>query len=149
MTLALSVVRFLKAIDFLHSHRHRRTEQEEDEELISLEKHAQKSVIHFDENPHCKYSFFTAVFFVVYSLTDVQLPFFIMPIDIKNGEMRDYQLRGLNWLISLYENGINGILADEMVCIHTIKQYYLCSVHSDFGNMHSHSELTVMITIFI
>ncbi|RID73646.1 hypothetical protein BRARA_B00782 [Brassica rapa] len=31
-----------------------------------------------------------------------------------NGEMRDYQLAGLNWLIRLYENGINGILADEM-----------------------------------
>ena len=29
--------------------------------------------------------------------------------------MRDYQVRGLNWLIKLYENGINGILADEMV----------------------------------
>lgn len=36
-------------------------------------------------------------------------------IDIKAGEMRDYQIRGLNWMISLYENGINGILADEMV----------------------------------
>jgi SNF2 family DNA or RNA helicase len=36
--------------------------------------------------------------------------------DIEGGKMRDYQLRGLNWLISLYENGINGILADEMVC---------------------------------
>ncbi len=35
--------------------------------------------------------------------------------DIKNGKMRDYQVRGLNWMISLYENGINGILADEMV----------------------------------
>ena len=35
--------------------------------------------------------------------------------DIKKGEMRDYQVRGLNWLISLFENGINGILADEMV----------------------------------
>ena len=35
--------------------------------------------------------------------------------DIKNGKMRDYQIRGLNWMISLYENGINGILADEMV----------------------------------
>lgn len=35
-------------------------------------------------------------------------------IDIK-GTMRDYQIHGLNWLISLYENGINGILADEMV----------------------------------
>lgn len=31
--------------------------------------------------------------------------------------MRDYQLAGLNWLIRLYENGINGILADEMVSI--------------------------------
>lgn len=29
--------------------------------------------------------------------------------------MRDYQVCGLNWMISLYENGINGILADEMV----------------------------------
>lgn len=28
--------------------------------------------------------------------------------------MRDYQIRGLNWMISLFENGINGILADEM-----------------------------------
>ncbi|XP_037411362.1 probable chromatin-remodeling complex ATPase chain [Triticum dicoccoides] len=31
-----------------------------------------------------------------------------------NGQMRDYQLAGLNWLIRLYDNGINGILADEM-----------------------------------
>ena len=28
--------------------------------------------------------------------------------------MRDYQIRGLNWMIGLYEKGINGILADEM-----------------------------------
>lgn len=42
------------------------------------------------------------------------------------GKMRDYQLAGLNWLIRLYENGINGILADEMVCseIATLK----CSI---------------------
>ena len=30
-------------------------------------------------------------------------------------KMRDYQLQGLNFLIKLYENGVNGILADEMV----------------------------------
>lgn len=36
------------------------------------------------------------------------------PFYVKFGEMRDYQVRGLNWMISLYENGINGILADEM-----------------------------------
>jgi SWI/SNF-related matrix-associated actin-dependent regulator of chromatin subfamily A member 5 len=33
---------------------------------------------------------------------------------IKHGQMREYQLAGLNWLIRLYDNGINGILADEM-----------------------------------
>lgn len=31
-----------------------------------------------------------------------------------NGEMRDYQIAGLNWMIKLHENGLNGILADEM-----------------------------------
>lgn len=30
------------------------------------------------------------------------------------GELRDYQIEALNWLISLYENKIGGILADEM-----------------------------------
>lgn len=40
-------------------------------------------------------------------------------LDVKWGKLRDYQVRGLNWLISLYENGINGILADEMVCMGT------------------------------
>lgn len=36
------------------------------------------------------------------------------PAYVKGGEMRDYQVQGLNWMISLYQNGINGILADEM-----------------------------------
>lgn len=31
-----------------------------------------------------------------------------------DGELRDYQVVGLNWLKVLYENGVNGILADEM-----------------------------------
>ena len=30
------------------------------------------------------------------------------------GDMRDYQLRGVRWLVSLDKNGLNGILADEM-----------------------------------
>ena len=36
------------------------------------------------------------------------------PSVIKFGTMRDYQVEGLNWMISLQENGLNGILADEM-----------------------------------
>jgi hypothetical protein len=34
-----------------------------------------------------------------------------------HGEMRSYQLQGLNWMVSLYHNGLNGILADEMVIL--------------------------------
>ena len=30
------------------------------------------------------------------------------------GKLRVYQLKGLRWLVNLYNNGINGILADEM-----------------------------------
>lgn len=37
----------------------------------------------------------------------------VQPSNIK-GEMRPYQLEGLNFLISLFERGVNGILADEM-----------------------------------
>jgi hypothetical protein len=29
------------------------------------------------------------------------------------GLMRPYQLQGLNWMVSLHHNGLNGILADE------------------------------------
>jgi SWI/SNF-related matrix-associated actin-dependent regulator of chromatin subfamily A member 5 len=36
------------------------------------------------------------------------------PSNIEGGTMRAYQLEGLNWLIKLHENNINGILADEM-----------------------------------
>ena len=67
-------------------HRHRMTEQEEDEEILNDLNHSKKNMVQFDESPHF----------------------------VKNGKMRDYQVRGLNWMISLYENGINGILADEM-----------------------------------
>lgn len=33
------------------------------------------------------------------------------PSTIGFGKMRDYQLEGLNWMIRLQENGVNGILA--------------------------------------
>lgn len=36
------------------------------------------------------------------------------PSTLGHGQMRDYQLEGLNWMIRLQENGVNGILADEM-----------------------------------
>ncbi|BGP31421.1 chromatin remodeling complex Adenosinetriphosphatase [Rhodotorula toruloides] len=36
------------------------------------------------------------------------------PAYVKGGKMREYQIQGLNWMVGLHYNGINGILADEM-----------------------------------
>lgn len=32
------------------------------------------------------------------------------------GSLREYQLKGVKWMISLYQNGLNGILADQVGC---------------------------------
>ncbi|PVU91306.1 hypothetical protein BB561_004475 [Smittium simulii] len=66
--------------------RHRKTEKQEDEELIHGEINNEQTIVNFSKTPYY----------------------------VKSGQMRDYQIRGLNWMISLYENGLNGILADEM-----------------------------------
>ena len=39
---------------------------------------------------------------------------FKQPVFIKNGELRDFQLTGLNWMAFLWSRNENGILADEM-----------------------------------
>ncbi|KAJ1511524.1 hypothetical protein HMI55_006565, partial [Coelomomyces lativittatus] len=61
------------------SGRYRKSEAEEDAELINDEDAQENVTTVFTESPSY----------------------------IKNGTMRDYQLQGLNWMISLYKNGVN------------------------------------------
>lgn len=35
-------------------------------------------------------------------------------VPLIKGDLRPYQLKGVKWLVSLYNNGLNGILADQM-----------------------------------
>ena len=49
------------------------------------------------------------------------------------GVLRDYQLRGAQWLVSLYENGLHGILADEMGLGKTIQVIALLSHLRNMG----------------
>ncbi|CAG9760588.1 unnamed protein product [Ceutorhynchus assimilis] len=102
-----SVGRPKKAKEELNAdHRHRKTEQEEDEELLAETNTKTKALVRFDVSP----------------------PY------IKGGEMRDYQVSGLNWMISLYENGINGILADEMGLGKTLQTISLLGFMKHYKN---------------
>jgi SWI/SNF-related matrix-associated actin-dependent regulator of chromatin subfamily A member 5 len=57
------------------------------------------------------------------------------PANIKNGTMRDYQLEGLNWLISLRKAGISGILADEMGLGKTLQSISILAYLKLFQNV--------------
>uniref|UniRef100_A0A2K5K437 Helicase ATP-binding domain-containing protein n=1 Tax=Colobus angolensis palliatus TaxID=336983 RepID=A0A2K5K437_COLAP len=88
-------------------YRHRRTEQEEDEELLTESSKATNVCTRFEDSPSY----------------------------VKWGKLRDYQVRGLNWLISLYENGINGILADEMGLGKTLQTISLLGYMKHYRNI--------------
>lgn len=64
--------------------RRRKSEKEEDEELLHEEEDEPLTTVFTESPPYV------------------------------HGSLRDYQIQGLNWLISLHENSISGILADEM-----------------------------------
>ena len=100
----------------MHS-RHRLSEADEDDELLEEDDLNAKTITQFSCSPWCEYFFKNLHEHPCIEFSNFE-PFLVcvcVCADIKNGEMRDYQIRGLNWMISLYENGLNGILADEMV----------------------------------
>lgn len=54
------------------------------------------------------------------------------PSILEGGELKNYQLVGLQWLVSLYNNSLNGILADEMGLGKTIQTISLLSYLIEF-----------------
>lgn len=49
----------------------------------------------------------------------------VQPSILVGGKLKDYQIKGLQWMVSLYNNNINGILADEMGLGKTIQSISL------------------------
>ncbi|CAL9736893.1 ISWI chromatin-remodeling complex ATPase Isw1p [Monosporozyma servazzii] len=77
----------LKKSSSHHDVRRRKSEREEDAELLREEDTDEEEGIEFQFRESPEYI---------------------------NGKLRDYQVQGLNWLVSLHKNRLAGILADEM-----------------------------------
>jgi SWI/SNF-related matrix-associated actin-dependent regulator of chromatin subfamily A member 5 len=78
--------------DAATSRRGRKTEKEEDEELLKDELEEE------EEN----------------APLSTETVFQSSPTYVTGGTLRDYQIQGLNWLVSMSERRLSGILADEM-----------------------------------
>lgn len=90
------------------SRRGRKTEKEEDEELLQDELEEEEDTM---------------------AALQTETVFQTSPTYVTGGTLRDYQVQGLNWLISMSERRLSGILADEMGLVST------CVFHSvKFGN---------------
>ncbi|XP_045205485.2 lymphoid-specific helicase-like isoform X2 [Mercenaria mercenaria] len=105
---------------FQPSSKKRKVEEEENTE-IKIEKKAKKEVELFKGHPDID--------------TDGKI---LRPALLTGGELRNYQVEGLNWLKVLFENGVNGMLADEMglgktiQCVALLCQIVTMGAHGPF-----------------
>ena len=60
------------------------------------------------------------------------------PSMLKFGKLKSYQIKGLQWLVSLYVNNLNGILADEMGLGKTIQTSALLCYIMEINTMKDH-----------
>uniref|UniRef100_M4C5P4 Uncharacterized protein n=1 Tax=Hyaloperonospora arabidopsidis (strain Emoy2) TaxID=559515 RepID=M4C5P4_HYAAE len=67
------------------------------------------------------------------------------PFMLVGGDLKEYQLRGLQWMVSLYDNHLNGILADEMGLGKTIQSISLLTYVTEVK--HNHGPFLVVVPL--
>ncbi|KAG2995515.1 hypothetical protein JG687_00014961 [Phytophthora cactorum] len=67
------------------------------------------------------------------------------PLMLVGGDLKEYQLRGLQWMVSLYDNHLNGILADEMGLGKTIQSISLLTYVTEVK--HNHGPFLVVVPL--
>lgn len=70
------------------------------------------------------------------------------PRMLRGGQLKEYQMNGLRWLVSLHNNNLNGILADEMGLGKTIQARLTSARHRPCGravaNYNTHNPITLI-----
>ncbi|KAF7456384.1 putative global transcription activator SNF2L2 [Cryptosporidium felis] len=70
------------------------------------------------------------------------------PECLKGGQLREYQMKGLEWLVSLYNNNLNGILADAMGLGKTVQTVsVLAHIYENKGNRGPHLIIAPLSTL--
>lgn len=105
---------------------------------LSQEPKNQSQDIVSDENKNLSQETSLAVPQTVEKLPDLSL---------FNGTLKCYQKRGVSWLISLYRNNINGILADDMGLGKTVQTISLLCYLTEFENKNIFLVVTPVSTL--
>lgn len=69
------------------------------------------------------------------------------PPSITGGHLREYQRRGLSWLVNMFENGCNSVLADEMGLGKTFQTIAFLSHLKDVMNVHGPYLVVVPLSV--
>ena len=59
-------------------------------------------------------------------LPDDAKPAFVQPALLTGAKLKDYQLEGVSWMVSLWENGISGILGEPLLRRQFVPRVRLC-----------------------
>ncbi|XP_019754078.1 ATP-dependent helicase brm [Dendroctonus ponderosae] len=81
--------------------------QEEEEEAMKIIKKAKAEDDEYQRNAKEEQTYYS-IAHTVHEIVTEQASILV------NGKLKEYQVKGLEWMVSLYNNNLNGILADEM-----------------------------------
>ena len=49
-----------------------------------------------------------------------------------NGKLKEYQIKGLEWLVSLYNNNLNGELRDSLIGQNSVAAFFMRTANDKF-----------------
>jgi SNF2 family DNA or RNA helicase len=80
-----------------------------------------------------------------YDNTHQKTEIVVQPRMLQGGDLKEYQIAGLQWMVSLYNNNLNGILADDMGLGKTIQTLALLSYVMEFK--HNNGPFLVVVPL--